>query len=82
MKGTGEGQLRIDIRRVFEQLKESLFSDIIYVVKIASANKSIYTEESFSLITGCLLKQSSYILIVSQKLSEKKDCVPINTQQR
>ena len=39
--------MRIDIRRVFEQLKESLFSDIIYVVKIASANKSIYTEESF-----------------------------------
>ena len=47
MKGTAEGQLRIDIRREFEQLKESLFSDIIYVVKIASANKSIYTEESF-----------------------------------
>ena len=47
MKGTGEGQLRIDIRRVFEQLKESLFSDIIYVVKITSANKFIYTEGGF-----------------------------------
>ena len=47
MKGTAEGQLRIDIQRIFEQLKESHFSDIIYEVIIASANKSIYTEEGF-----------------------------------